>query len=120
MDSNATGTSEDPPPSPRVIALQAKIARLQDQLQALQSDRAALISTATLPSGLAIPSSWDEETRAKTALEAANALIKDHITALHRYNEAKDVAQGLMGMIAEKRGVRVADVMEDFGVGGGD
>lgn len=43
-------------------------------------------------------------------------MIKEHIQLLHRYNEIKDIGQGLMGLIAEKRGCRIKDVMEEFGV----
>ena len=39
---------------------------------------------------------------------------------LHQYNEIRDVGQGLMGMIADKRGVRIREVMEEFGVGDAD
>ncbi len=47
------------------------------------------------------------------------AVIKEHIARLHAYNEIKDVAQGLMGMVADTRGVRVAELYEEgeFGVG---
>jgi len=47
------------------------------------------------------------------------AIIKEHIARLHAYNEIKDVAQGLMGMVADARGVRVAELYEEgeFGVG---
>jgi len=44
--------------------------------------------------------------------------VSAHITLLHRYNEIKDVGQGLMGMIAERRGVRIGEVGREFGVGG--
>jgi hypothetical protein len=53
-------------------------------------------------------------------MKEANAIIKQHINLLHEYNEIKDVAQGLIGMIAEKRGVRVVDCQGEFGVGPGD
>nr|POE65313.1 dna repair protein swi5 like [Quercus suber] len=119
MDANNPTTSPEQS-SARLTTLQTKHAHLKDQLQALQAERTALISSATLPSGLGIPSCWDEEKRTKAALEAANVVIKQHIKALHQYNEIKDVGQGLMGMIAEKRGVRVADVMGEFAVGDGD
>jgi len=36
---------------------------------------------------------------------------------LHEYNEIKDVGQGLMGIIADARGVRQVDVEREFGVG---
>lgn len=64
-----------------------------------------------------MPADWSEDEKTKFALASANAVVTAHITALQRYNEIKDIGQGLMGMIAEARGVRVADVMEDFGVG---
>ena len=36
---------------------------------------------------------------------------------LHDYNDIKDVGQGLLGMIADNRGVRVGELYEEFGVG---
>lgn len=47
-------------------------------------------------------------------------VIKSHIALLHKYNEIKDIGQGLMGLIADKRDCRVVSVMEEFGVGEGD
>ena len=44
-------------------------------------------------------------------------VIKNHIALLHKYNEIKDIGQGLMGLIADKRDCRVVSVMEEFGVG---
>jgi DNA repair protein Swi5/Sae3 len=46
-----------------------------------------------------------------------NTTVQQHIRLLHEYNEIKDVGQGLMGMIADARGVRVVDVHREFGVG---
>jgi DNA repair protein Swi5/Sae3 len=45
------------------------------------------------------------------------ATVKRHIRLLHEYNEIKDVGQGLMGLIAEGRGVRQIEVEREFGVG---
>lgn len=45
------------------------------------------------------------------------ATVKRHIRLLHEYNEIKDVGQGLMGIIADARGVRQVDVEKEFGVG---
>jgi hypothetical protein len=64
-----------------------------------------------------MPDSWTEEQKAKSALDSANAAIKEHISLLHKYNEIKDVGQGLMGLIAESSGVRIADVQGDYGMG---
>lgn len=51
-------------------------------------------------------------TRAKE-LEAA---VKKQLDALHEYNEQKDIAQGLMGKIAEWDRVTVSEVHSRFGV----
>ena len=50
----------------------------------------------------------------------AHAKVKAHIKLLHDYNEIRDVGQGLMGIIADNRGVRVIDIYNDFGVEEGD
>lgn len=47
---------------------------------------------------------------------AANELVKKHIKLLHQYNELKDVGQGLMGLIADQRGLRIVEVQETFGI----
>ena len=48
------------------------------------------------------------------------AIVKAHIKLLHDYNEIRDVGQGLMGIIADQRGVRVVDVYREFDVADGD
>ena len=106
--------------NPRLLALQTKKANLEATLATLQTQKAALVASSTLPSGLSMPDSWTEEEKTKSALSTANAVINEHITLLHKYNEIKDIAQGLMGLIAESRGVRVKVVMEEFGMGEGD
>ncbi|KAL4788016.1 Swi5-domain-containing protein [Aspergillus varians] len=42
--------------------------------------------------------------------------VKRHIRLLHEYNEIKDIGQGLMGLIADARGVRQVDMLKEFGV----
>lgn len=114
---STTATAEPAQPSPRLQSLQKKHATLTTTLATLQADRAALVAQATLPSGLAMPDAWSDKEKSKHALAGANAVIKDHIRLLHEYNEIKDIGQGLMGMVAEGRGVRIREVMEDFGMG---
>ena len=46
--------------------------------------------------------------------------VKQHIHLLHAYNDIRDVGMGLLGIVAENRGVRIRDVYEDFGVSGDD
>ena len=48
-------------------------------------------------------------------LSLAREVKADHVRELQKYNEIKDIAQGLIGLIAEQRGVRVVDVMKEIG-----
>ncbi|KAE9978281.1 hypothetical protein EG328_001529 [Venturia inaequalis] len=66
-----------------------------------------------------LPAPIPPEDDAKLMAEARLA-IKDHIGRLHRYNEIRDVGQGLIGMIADQRGRRIVDCMDEFGVEVGD
>lgn len=109
--------TDQPPENPRLTALNVKRDTLAAKLVALQAERNALIAQSSLPSGLPFPADWTEEQKAKQALATANAAIKEHISLLHGYNEIKDIGQGLLGLVADKRGVRVKDIMEEFGVG---
>jgi hypothetical protein len=43
--------------------------------------------------------------------------VKTHIHLLHQYNDIRDIGQGLIGMIADNRGVRIGELYEEFGVG---
>lgn len=106
--------------NPRVQALSAKKDTLASTLADLQSQKATLVNASTLPSGLSIPDTWTDEEKATSAFATANGVIKDHISLLHKYNEIKDIAQGLMGLIAEARGVRQKVVEEEYGMGKGD
>jgi DNA repair protein Swi5/Sae3 len=123
---SATKTEESPKPTinPRLTALETRKATLTQTLADLKSERLSLASQTKLPSGLplattnpstGLPLSEDEILAA--ALKSSNAVVKEHITLLHKYNEIKDIGQGLMGLIADKRDCRVKVVMEEFGVG---
>lgn len=119
--SSSPGPREaEAPPNPRLVALNTKRTALEKTLSDLQAQRVTLIARTTLPSGLAMPEDWSDEERENSAMTSANAIIKEHIGLLHRYNEIKDIGQGLMGLIADQRGVRVSEVMEDFGLASKD
>ncbi|KAI6715973.1 hypothetical protein JHW43_001470 [Diplocarpon mali] len=47
----------------------------------------------------------------------AHETVKRHIKLLHDYNDIRDVGQGLVGMIADNRGVRIGELYGEFGVG---
>ncbi|KAK1822182.1 hypothetical protein LTR12_003321 [Friedmanniomyces endolithicus] len=100
-------TAEDLAPlDPRLAALATKRTTLTQTLEDLTAHRATLIARTTLRSGLSMPAEWSEEQRERQALSSANAVIKEHIGLLHRYNEIKDIGQGLMGLLADQRAVR--------------
>lgn len=52
----------------------------------------------------------------KTLIHPAAETVKTHIKLLHDYNDIRDIGQGLIGMIADNRGVRIGDLYEEFGV----
>ncbi|KAI9847782.1 MAG: hypothetical protein M1837_001675 [Sclerophora amabilis] len=87
----------------KLDTVHAHIATLSTQLSDLQTERESLLLNLTDPT----PSS-------------ASSTVKRHIRLLHSYNEIRDVGSGLLGLIADQRGVRTAEVFDEFGVGGGD
>lgn len=86
------------PPNPDSHRLRTQIATLQSQIAALQAELSLTNSKLADPS-------------------RADGMVKAHIKLLHEYNAIKDVGLGLMGLIADGRGVRLGGVMEEFGVG---
>lgn len=61
-----------------------------------------------------------KEAAEAATIAAAKHIVSRHTAALTRYNDVKDAAQGIMGLLAERRGARVGEVMEEFGMGDGD
>ncbi|KAL2854717.1 Swi5-domain-containing protein [Aspergillus pseudodeflectus] len=68
-----------------------------------------------LESQVAAIESQVAEIRAKLKNDPSET-VKRHIRLLHEYNEIKDVGQGLIGLIADARGMRQVDVEREFGV----
>ncbi|MCJ1393048.1 hypothetical protein MMC18_005920 [Xylographa bjoerkii] len=85
--------------TPQAI-LHAKISALEAQLAATQAQIDAIKPQLRSPS--------------------PGTTVQQHIALLHTYNEIRDVGQGLLGMVAENRGVRVRDVYGEYGVEEGD
>ncbi|CAD6563899.1 MAG: hypothetical protein ASARMPREDX12_000149 [Alectoria sarmentosa] len=90
----------DPLEAKKLAALQAKIAALETQIRETEEKR--------------------REVHGQLETKDAQATVKAHIKLLHDYNEIRDVGQGLIGIIADSRGVRVKQVYQDFDVGEGD
>ncbi|KAL8796048.1 MAG: hypothetical protein Q9195_001624 [Heterodermia aff. obscurata] len=84
----------------RVANLKARIATLESQIEETRLKK--------------------KETAEKLNNPDAQATVSKHIKLLHQYNEIRDIGQGLMGLIADQRGVRIVDVYEEFGVAQGD
>ncbi|KAJ5968287.1 hypothetical protein N7501_004535 [Penicillium viridicatum] len=49
-------------------------------------------------------------------IDNPNTTCERYTQLLHEYNDIKDVGQGLMGLIADARGVRQIEVEKEFGV----
>ncbi|KAJ6123556.1 hypothetical protein N7471_010873 [Penicillium samsonianum] len=49
-------------------------------------------------------------------IDNPNTTCERYTQLLHEYNDIKDVGQGLMGLIADARGVRQVEVEKEFGV----
>lgn len=50
----------------------------------------------------------------------AAATVKAHIKLLHRYNEMRDIGQGLIGLVADQRNVAIREVYKEYGIGNKD
>ncbi|KAF2446462.1 hypothetical protein P171DRAFT_430613 [Karstenula rhodostoma CBS 690.94] len=122
--SSAVFITEDPQLTPAKSPQEITLAELK-------AKRAALIASLThLPaiqdlladartSGVSSQMSNAEPAESEI-MAAAHQIHKKHIKLLHEYNEIKDVGQGLMGLIADQRGVRIMEVQDDFGVSAKD
>jgi hypothetical protein len=113
------------PPVPTKTPQEVTLAELKAQKTAMLASLAALPAIQVLMEehARATHMTQDEEDDEPTEADimlAANKIVKDHIKLLHEYNELKDVGQGLMGLIADQRGVRIVEVNEEFGIGEGD
>jgi hypothetical protein len=99
-------------------------------LAELKAQKASLLaSLATLPAirGLMeehespdMDTSDNDEPTEADVMAAVNKIVKNHIKLLHEYNELKDTGQGLMGLIADQRGVRIVEVQDEFGIDAND
>ena len=123
IEASSQAAINNPSPSPlsaRTTALLKKKAALEQKLADLEAELASHVANAKLPSGLEMPSPWTAKQKTSQAIEGANATVKEHIELLHRYNAIKDVGLGLLGMVAEQRGMRQVVVMEEFGLSAKD
>ncbi|KAH4949554.1 hypothetical protein HBI26_133010 [Parastagonospora nodorum] len=109
-----------PTPTPAKTPQEITLAELKAQKSAMLASLAALPAIQVLMEENASAdvemADGDDEPTEVDIMAAANKIVKDHIKLLHEYNELKDVGQGLMGLIADQRGVRIIEVQEEFGI----
>ena len=97
-----------------ISTLRARQASLESMISQLIYQRDSLVGNLTAHSSS--PEAPDEDARVKIAMENADQKIKAQIKQLQRYNDIKDIGTQLMGMIAEKRDCRIAEIQEEFGI----
>jgi hypothetical protein len=120
FDSPAKAASGTDKPSPAKGSQEATVAELRAQKAALIASLAALSNIQELIAEIeddddSSRGPYDRPTDAEV-MTAADKIVKTHIKLLHEYNEIKDVGQGLMGLIADSRGVRIVEVQDEFGI----
>ncbi|RFU33235.1 hypothetical protein B7463_g3104, partial [Scytalidium lignicola] len=79
----------------KIASVQARNAALEAEIAAKRSELEAIKNELVHPAG---------ET------------VKKHIRLLHDYNDIRDIGQGLIGMIADNRGLRIRDLYPEFGL----
>ncbi len=114
---SACSSSAKSSPGVTLAELKAQKAALLMSLAALPAVQVLIEETAAAQEDLADHHDEPSET---DIVVAANKIVKDHIKLLHEYNELKDIGQGLMGMIADQRGVRIMEVQDEFGIDAND
>ena len=62
----------------------------------------------------------DYQAQVQATLATAHTIVQTHIRLLHDYNAIKDIGQGLFGLIADSRGLRLREIHEEFGVDDSD
>lgn len=114
-------------PSMTVAELTAQRAALIDSFVSIPRLASLLHTQGQLPGSISIRTDSGTGALANSSgppetavLGAAKDIIAQHIKLLHTYNEIKDIGQGLMGLIADARGVRIVEVQEEFGIGAKD
>ncbi|KAJ4324110.1 hypothetical protein N0V94_001464 [Neodidymelliopsis sp. IMI 364377] len=111
-------------PASSLTPQEATLAELKTQKATLLASLVALPAIQILieegQSCDVVVSDDDGEPTHADIMAAANTMVKEHIKLLHEYNELKDVGQGLMGLIADQRGVRIVEVQDEFGINAND
>ncbi|KAF2128453.1 Swi5-domain-containing protein [Dothidotthia symphoricarpi CBS 119687] len=120
LDQSQKHTEALPSSTPKRTPQETTLAELKAQKAALLSSLANFPAIQVLmeenDASDVDMSDGDGEPTDADVMAAANKIVKEHIKLLHEYNELKDVGQGLMGLIADQRGVRIVEIQDEFGV----
>lgn len=127
-ESQSTASQASEPTSPHPAA---KLSPQEITLAELRAQKAALLGSLRVQPAIQVlmeenqtsdvdMSDDDGEPTEADIMAAANKIVKEHIKLLHEYNELKDVGQGLMGLIADQRGVRIVEIQDEFGIDAND
>jgi hypothetical protein len=107
----------------RISALETEISTKRRKLEEVTKDLKYVLLHLNVHPTLPRPHQASEQvvekqpTNIGTCRQPPAETVKRHIKLLHDYNDIRDVGQGLVGMIADNRGVRIGELYEEFGVG---
>lgn len=120
-ESQSTASQASEPTSPLPAA---KLSPQEVTLAELRAQKAALLGSLRIQPSIQVlmeeNDDDDGEPTERDIMAAANKIVKEHIKLLHEYNELKDIGQGLMGLIADQRGVRIVEIQDEFGIDAND
>jgi len=103
--------------NPHHQKLQTQLSTLHNSINNTQGRLTSTLSTLTSISPIPPQAVPPLDSQLQLQVNHAEAILARHIRLLHQYNAIKDIGLGLMGLIADKEGKRLKDVMEERGVG---
>ncbi|KAK6365092.1 hypothetical protein LTS17_011570 [Exophiala oligosperma] len=114
-----------------ILSTQTRLSQVLDQISELPSFKSNTSTTTSITSSSSsaatTTSSFSSSTSVSTtstslssqqraASQYVDRVFSDHISLLKEYNQIKDVAMGMLSILAEKQGRRLAEVMDDHGL----
>ncbi|KAL9090132.1 MAG: hypothetical protein Q9165_005412 [Trypethelium subeluteriae] len=100
--------------------LQALETALHERNEALSNLPFQLVSSSSTDKRLSSDHNTPDSTPDAEKIQRCKAIIDTYVRSLHDFNEMKDLAQGLVGLVAERRGVRMQELLKEYGVGNGE
>ena len=85
---------------------------LSQQLASLQEE----IDSQTVELQQLATGTRDDQPGSGSPLGTPKQIVREYIRLLSTYNDTKDAAMVIMARLADHKGVRLSDIMEDLGV----